>query len=66
MGQMKHGTLPTPHVTEWCYLRMRVDGRVVNLGKVRSGAVDVTPSNVTPLPDEMQRIMATGPDHESQ
>ncbi|MGI9447720.1 MAG: hypothetical protein ACR2NI_08715 [Pirellulales bacterium] len=50
MGQMKHGTLPTPHVTEWCYLRMRVDGRVVNLGKVRSGAVDVTPSNVTPLP----------------
>ncbi len=49
MGQMKHGTLPTPHETEGCYLRMRVDSRVINLGKVHSGVVDVTRSNVTPL-----------------
>ena len=49
MGQMKHGTLPTPHETEGCYLRMRVDSRVVNIGKVHSEAADVTPSNVTPL-----------------
>ena len=49
MGQMKHGTLPTQHETEGCYLRMRVDSRVVILVKVHSEAADMTPSNVTPL-----------------
>ena len=40
MGRMKVGTLPTPRATKGCYLRMRVDGRVFNLGKVGSKAAD--------------------------
>ena len=40
MGRIKSGTLPTPRVTKGCYLRMRVDGRVFNLGKVGSKLAD--------------------------
>ena len=40
MGRIKVGTPPTPRVTKGCYLRMRVDGRVFNLGKVGSKAAD--------------------------
>ena len=40
MGRIKSGTLPTPRVTKGCYLRMRVDGRVFNLGKVGSTIAD--------------------------
>lgn len=40
MGRIKSGTLPTARVTKGCYLRMRVDGRVFNLGKVGSKIAD--------------------------
>ena len=40
MGRIKSGTLPTARVTKGCYLRMRVDGRVFNLGKVSSKIAD--------------------------
>jgi len=40
IGRIKVGTPPTPRVTKGCYLRMRVDGRVFNLGKVGSKAAD--------------------------
>lgn len=40
MGRIKSGTLPTPRVTKGCYLRMRVDGRVFNLGKAGSKIAD--------------------------
>ena len=40
MGRIKSGTLPTARITKGCYLRMRVDGRVFNLGKVGSKIAD--------------------------
>jgi len=49
MGCIKSGTLPTARVTKGFYLRLRVDGRVFNLGKVGSKIADERPMKTLAL-----------------